>query len=465
MAMDEVRVAMVNQAFVPPGMEIGQTGAHLPALGLLMLASAIEECDASMKGKIAYFDEEQLGLDSCRFEVVKFLSGAKTGIVMLTTYTMTHHRQIEFFEEMKRHDILTIAGGPHVTIHPETSNADYVVRGEGVSAMRAIFPWKGSMPEVAPGMIKLTKNPSESETKLIRVQRKLDPLMWPEPSFAYHLLPTDICHRASHKRNLANLRPMSILLSKGCPSACHFCTSGSQNGRWGVAPIKRFENDLRHLLDHHEVEAIEFHDDDLLAHPDIHELLAVVGNTNIPWTCYARVNALVGPRGPAMAEAIAKAGCVRVFLGLEAMDNERLAFLGKQASVEDNFTAVSNLHEAGVEVAGAWIIGLPDDCTDALNVELERFLSLPLYSLDINILNLNPGASLTKKVVNGKIPLPGGMKISKAVELLPDPSLFGKEEPFGQPTISMNLTKNELNDYAKAARRRTLLAGIGTARD
>ena len=56
--MSDIRVALVNQAFVPPGMVIGETGAHLPSLGLLMLASAIEEADAGMK--VAYFDEEHL---------------------------------------------------------------------------------------------------------------------------------------------------------------------------------------------------------------------------------------------------------------------------------------------------------------------------------------------------------------------------------------------------------------------
>ena len=150
---DSVRVALVNQAFVPPGMEIGETGAHLPALGLLMLGSAIEERDPQLKGKIEYFDEEHLGEEGCLQAVTDFLSNAETGIVMLTTYTMTHHRQISFFDKMKEQGFITMAGGPHVTTHPETSNADYVVRGEGVSAMRAIFPWEGTIPDTAPGLI------------------------------------------------------------------------------------------------------------------------------------------------------------------------------------------------------------------------------------------------------------------------------------------------------------------------
>ena len=116
---------------------------------------------------------------------------------MLTTYTMTHHRQISFFDKMKELGFITMAGGPHVTIHPETSNADYVVRGEGVSAMRAIFPWAGAMPDSAPGLI-VNNHLECSLPPHIRIQRKLNPAMWPDPSFAFHLLPKEISHRASH---------------------------------------------------------------------------------------------------------------------------------------------------------------------------------------------------------------------------------------------------------------------------
>ena len=448
---EPVRVALVNQAFVPPGMNIGETGAHLPALGLLMLASTIEECDPQMRGKIGYFDEEFLGEEGCRLAVTEFLSQAETGIVMLTTYTMTHHRQISFFDEMKKQGFITMAGGPHVTIHPETSNADYIVRGEGVSVMREIFPWTGTMPETAPGLISQSHDGLSTHPS-VRIQRKLSPALWPNPSFAFHLLPREISHRASHKRNLNGLSPLSIVLSKGCPSACHFCTSGAQNGKWATRPLDRFENDLKHMLEHHDVEAIEFHDDDLLAHPEIDGILLKMRALGIPWTCYSRVNSLVGPEGKNIAKRLYDAGCRRVFLGLEAMDNHRLSFLGKQATVSDNLNAVNNLHASSVEIAAAWIIGLPDDNVGSLNEELEVFLSLPLYSLDVNILNLNPGAPLSKKIAKGKIPVPGQDNLNDANALLPNPTRFGAQEPYGQPTICWNMTKQELNEYAKNAR-------------
>ena len=416
-----------------------------------MLGSAIEECDPKMRGHIEYFDEEFLGEEGCRRAVIEFLSAAKTGIVMLTTYTMTHHRQISFFDDMKEQGFVTMAGGPHVTIHPETSNADYVVRGEGVSAMRTMFPWKGAMPAAAPGLI--VRNASDSSSiSNVRIQRKLNPMLWPTPSFAFHLLPGEITHRASHKRNLDGLTPLSLVVSKGCPSACHFCTSGAQNGKWATGPLERFKTDLDHLLQYHNVEAIEFHDDDLLAHPDIDGILTEIEQTGIPWTCYSRANSLVGPDGKELAKRLFDAGCRRVFLGLEAMNDHRLSFLGKQAKVEDNRNAVYNLHSAGVEIAAAWIIGLPDDNVDDLNAELEIFLSLPLYSLDVNILNLNPGAALSKKVAKGTIPVPGQKNFNDASDLLPNPARYGSQEPFGQPTICWNMTKQELNEYAKKAR-------------
>ena len=453
---DDVRVALVNQAFVPPGMVIGETGAHLPSLGLLMLASAIEEADAGMKGRVAYFDEEHLGIDGCKKAVIDWLSSAKTGLVMLTTYTMTHHRQEVFIRAMQAHGFLCLAGGPHVTMHPNESSADAVVLGEGVSAMRSLFPWPGFLPRGVPGMRykEVDRLGNVSWTGAERPLRQLLPSMWPSPSFAYHLVPSGIVHRASRKRDLGGRAPMSIVLSKGCPSACHFCTSGAQNGPWAVGHVERFQVDLEHLLKHTKAEAIEFHDDDLFSHPDVEEVFGVMKNTGLPWTCYTRANPLQGESGRRLARLAREAGCKRVFLGLESMNNDRLEMLGKKANACMNREAVLNLHHAGVEVSAAWIIGLPEDTPDILEEELATFLGLPLYCLDVNILNINPGSVFSKKVITGRMQPSCGSDIERAEDLLPDPERYGEQEPWGQPTLCAHMSKSELNTFAEHARRR-----------
>ena len=453
---DPVRVALVNQAFVPPGMEIGQTGAHLPGLGLLMLASAIEEADPAMRGKIRYFDEEHLGVLGCQDSVVDWLSGAEDGIVMLTTYTMTHHRQEDFIQRMQEHGFICLAGGPHVTMHPEESSANAVVLGEGVSAMRSIFPWPGFLPHDAPGVRYrvVGEDGDVSWEGAHRPMRKLDPTMWPTPSFAYHLLPKEIKHRASAKRDLEGRRPMSIILSKGCPSACHFCTSGAQNGPWAVGPVDRFQADMNHMLAHVHPEAIEFHDDDLFSHPHIEGILAIIRATGLPWTCYSRANPLQGERGKRLAEMAQESGCKRVFLGLESMTDARLKALGKRATSSMNKEAVLNLTSSGIEVSAAWIVGLTEDTRPSLNEDLEKFLELPLTCLDVNILNINPGSVISKKVLNGKLAPACGASIESPKDLLPDPARYGHEEPWGQPTLCKALSKVELNVYANAARER-----------
>ena len=73
-------------------------------------------------------------------------------------------------------------------------------------------------------------------------------------------------------------------------------------------------------------------------------ILSIMKDLDIPWTCYSRANSLVGDAGKDIAGRLFESGCRRVFLGLEAMSNQRLSFLGKQATVEDNLTAVYNLH-------------------------------------------------------------------------------------------------------------------------
>jgi len=461
--MSEIRFALVNQAFVPPGMTIGQTGAHLPGLGLLMLGSTIREVRPEWVDQIRYFDEEHLGKEGCLTAVKEWLKDAELGVVMLTTFTLTHERQIRFCDDVRGEGIVVMAGGPHVTLHPETSNADFVVRGEGVSAIREIFDrenWNGSFPEHATGFMRSTIGANGQVTWPIFVHphRNLDPNEWPKPSFAYDLIDDGVHHRASLKRKMGSLEPMSIILSKGCPEACHFCTSGAQNGKWAPRSISRFKGDLAVLLAHRKFGALEFHDDDFLAHPELDQILAILEKLNIPWNCYGRVDHFYED-GMGLAQRLATAGCRRIFLGLESMNDDKLTFFSKGATVNMNQIAVFSCAAEGIQVAAGWIIGAPDDTLESLDQELERFMALPLYSLDVNILSLNPGSVHTKQLFSGRIQLPQSQYSNSDTEqlieskaLIPDPERFGQSEPWGQPTICTQIDKDGLNQFANNAR-------------
>ena len=461
--MEEIRFALVNQAFVPPGMDIGQTGAHLPGLGLLMLGSAIREIRPEWSEQIRYFDEEHLGQEGCLEAVKDWLRGSELGIVMLTTFTLTHHRQIRFCNQIREDGIVVMAGGPHVTLHPDTSNADFVVRGEGVSAIRDIFnrdSWNGSFPEKATGLMRSTIDEDGEVDWPIEIHphRNLDPNDWPKPSFAYDLIDDGVRHRASLKRKMGSLEPMSIILSKGCPEACHFCTSGAQNGKWAPRSIGRFKDDLAFLLAHRTFGALEFHDDDFLAHPELRQILEILEGLNIPWNCYGRVDHFVED-GIGLAQRLAIAGCRRIFLGLESMNDDKLIFFSKGATANMNRIAVFSCAAEGIQVAAGWIIGAPDDTQVSLQQELEQFLTLPLYSLDVNILSLNPGSVHTKQVFNGRIQLPQSQysnsdtqQLIDSKALIPDPVRFGDHEPWGQPTICKSIDKDGLNRFADHAR-------------
>ena len=124
-----------------------------------------------------------------------------------------------------------------------------------------------------------------------------------------------------------------------------------------------------------------------------------------------------------------------------------------------NRVAVLCCYNAGIEVAAGWIIGAPNDTIQSLQKELEDFLNLPLYSLDVNILSLNPGSVHTKKVFTGKINLPTGQYetsdqqyIIDSGAIIPDIEKFGELDPWGQPTICQNIDKVGLNHFAEHAR-------------
>jgi len=141
------------------------------------------------------------------------------------------------------------------------------------------------------------------------------------------------------------------------------------------------------------------------------------------------------------------------------MNNDKLEFFNKRATADMNNIAVLCCYNAGIEVAAGWIIGAPNDSFEILQDELEQFMALPLYSLDVNILSLNPGSVHTKKVFNGKIELPTGQYsvndqqyLIDSGAIIPDIEKFGDLEPWGQPTICENIDKRQLNRFAEHAR-------------
>ncbi len=112
------------------------------------------------------------------------------------------------------------------------------------------------------------------------------------------------------------------------------------------------------------------------------------------WSCLSRSTGIDAD----IAKLMKEAGCQRVYLGLETGSNETLRLMNKKATVEDAIQAVHHFRQAGIQVAGFFIVGYPDETTTSIEQTFQFALSLPLDEISFNVPFPLPGSALFDRV-------------------------------------------------------------------
>lgn len=429
--------------------------SHFPGLGLLNLALSLEvdqrQGRLACRPDIRYFDEEShLDFDAFVAEIGAWLAGAQRPILGMSAYTWTIAELESFLERFDHTAVLRVVGGPHATLAPDVGPAHIVVRGEGGAAIRHIVNAFGT-PSFGEGHdakgISFQRGGRYTISKPA-YDRSLERL--PSPAFAYSLVPSSWprpFYSAGLKRIIGD-RPQIYICTQSCRARCTFCSTYLIHGRAVARPVHLVAEDLRVLVRELGHDSIEFHDDDLLQHPEFDGLLDVVGRLGVPWFCYGRVSTITAD----VATAMGAAGCARIFLGVESMEQATLDYFNKQTTVEQNRAATEALAGAGVGVVAGLILGAPHHTVAGILDDLERFLALPLLFLNVSVLSPDPSTiefrRARKRLASFPAVSPHGLRV------IPDPDRFGEEAPYGLPTVCDEVPKaalNELADYAEIA--------------
>jgi hypothetical protein len=207
-------------------------------------------------------------------------------------------------------------------------------------------------------------------------------------------------------------------------------------------PVKYVEEDLRYVLNKLGHDSIEFHDDDLLQHEEFDDLLELLEGLGIPWTCNARAEYVDDD----LALRLGEAGCRKVFLGLESLNQESLDYYHKKTTVEMNERAVLAFDRAGIGVISGFIFGAPHDTLASSLVDLDRLLDLPVYFLSASILTPDIGTLEYQRAKRAMPELRLLSDLGSDANLRPRPEVFGAAPPFGMPTVCRELSKPQLNE-------------------
>ncbi|MGH9175632.1 MAG: B12-binding domain-containing radical SAM protein, partial [Vicinamibacterales bacterium] len=180
-------------------------------------------------------------------------------------------------------------------------------------------------------------------------------------------------------------RPIDIVeTSRGCTYDCSFCSIIEMRGRnFHTYDFARVLTDIRDARDH-GARAIFIVDDNITLNVARFEALcrAIVGAglNDIHYIVQAMTSSIAN-HGEALAPLMWSAGFRYVFLGIENVIEEDLAFLkasAKNATREGGrrtgnatLRAIERLHGAGLYVVGGIIVGNPGDTSLAIETNLE----------------------------------------------------------------------------------------------
>ncbi|HUK86012.1 MAG TPA: radical SAM protein [Candidatus Acidoferrum sp.] len=188
----------------------------------------------------------------------------------------------------------------------------------------------------------------------------------------------------------------AMITSRGCPFSCDFCSRpifGAEMRSRTVANIVDEVEEIAAL----GYDRVWFSDDCFTLNRQ--HVLAVCSElvrrkVNIGWECLSRVDTM----DEEVAKGMKRAGCLRVFFGIESGNDSVLGLMNKHITTSQARKAVCAAKAAGLKTGAFFIIGYPGE-SDKTVLDTVRFASgLPLDYLSFTLPYPIPGTPLYERV-------------------------------------------------------------------
>ena len=259
---------------------------------------------------------------------------------------------LAFFRDLKAAapEVCTILAGPNVTLDPASALAssavDYVALGEFIDGVDEIVSGR------------LARNVAYRADGEV-VVRPFVPL---EPLDRIPFADWSLVDPHEYWVPFVRQYPFALALTGvGCPHAkCAFCHQISYFGDAHRSHSKEYVIEEASRLYADGFREIIYRDQVFTARRDVVEALCrhlIDCGRKMTFRVSTRVD-LVDRE---LFALMAAAGCYQVSMGLESFSDSALSWCRKNATVEDGTRAVAWAKEAGLEVSGGFIIGLPED--------------------------------------------------------------------------------------------------------
>ncbi len=150
---------------------------------------------------------------------------------------------------------------------------------------------------------------------------------------------------------------VNIITSRGCPFSCSFCASSAF---WGHKYKTRSADSVLQEIEKRLSEGFKswiFEDDNFTANRKRAIEICKALDGYHTWQCTSRAESL----DPGLCNELYRAGCRKVWIGVESLSQGSLDRCGKNTTVEKILRGIENAEKAGIKTVSLFILGLPGD--------------------------------------------------------------------------------------------------------
>jgi len=355
-----------------------------PPLGIGCIASLLRREGFC----VTLLDTAALGLGIKR--AVHEILATTPDVVGITAITFEAPSACALIKEIKKQSKATvILGGAHAnSYYPEIPEqcpeVDAIVAGDGEVIMTEACQRlrDGLSLDGVQGLIFKREDGSFSSFEERPPILDLDSL----PSPAYELYPHHLYRPLPHR---AKRLPASCMItSRGCAYArCTYCElSGLIRKSYRRYSPERAVEDVITLVQVSKAREIYFQDDIFISEPDwVEEFCDRLSKSglDILWSCESRFQGV----SKDLLLRMRKAGCWRIYYGFESGNQALLDRIEKGVTLEEARKASKQANEAGLDVVGFFMLGLPGEspkeAEETIAFSLELGLDHAIYSLRV----------------------------------------------------------------------------------
>jgi len=333
-----------------------------PPLGLLTIAAAVKDFDVAvidLKGEYD-LDPDAPPLDRL---VSSYLREHNPDMVGVTVIASELYFSLEIFREAKRFnpEILTVAGGLHVTICPEDFTdpaVDVLCPGHSAWMFRELVEAKEKgLPLETVGGIILNENGIHRYSS--------EPAPYREPAGKDFILPD----RNHLKKWLTTYKvgndpsPVTyIFTSLGCPFECSFCSIWPQHDK--MYHKRRIESVVEELKGLEDYQVVRFADANTIVDIRfIDRLFDRIIEEGIHKKYVMDIRPDTAANHPDLIEKLAKAGLKVVICGFESFRDEELRQYNKSSTSGNIKKSIEIFHQNDIMIRGNYIV--PPDYTES----------------------------------------------------------------------------------------------------